>query len=197
MSEYVRHTWADGEPITREKLNNMEAGITEAKKEAEKAETVKLELEKKFKEGPLGIEDGGTGADNVADVLANFGLNDSILKQATGTYEGTNTETMSLVLPFKPRMVKIKGYYTRTGYNQYFEDLAIFFPPLNFGMIFIDSDSSEVTKREPEYISGISFDDETNTLTIAAGSSRKSMNYVQSYSGGTKISEQYSYLAVT
>lgn len=32
MSEYVRHTWEDGETITDEKLNNLEEGVEEAHK---------------------------------------------------------------------------------------------------------------------------------------------------------------------
>lgn len=35
MSEYTRHEWKDGEVITPDRMNNIEAGITEAKKEAE------------------------------------------------------------------------------------------------------------------------------------------------------------------
>ena len=35
MSEYIKHTWQDGEEITDAKLNNIETGIAEAKKEAE------------------------------------------------------------------------------------------------------------------------------------------------------------------
>lgn len=37
MSEYTRRTWSDGEVITAEKLNNLETGVTEAKKEAEQS----------------------------------------------------------------------------------------------------------------------------------------------------------------
>ena len=39
MSDYVRHTWKDGEVIDAEKMNNLEAGIAEAKKEAEQKAT--------------------------------------------------------------------------------------------------------------------------------------------------------------
>lgn len=35
MSEYMKHTWQNGEEINAEKLNNMETGIVEAKKAAE------------------------------------------------------------------------------------------------------------------------------------------------------------------
>lgn len=35
MSEYIKKTWKDGEVITAEALNNIEAGIAEAKKENE------------------------------------------------------------------------------------------------------------------------------------------------------------------
>lgn len=35
MSEYIKRTWVEGEPITDSKLNNIETGIVEAKKEAE------------------------------------------------------------------------------------------------------------------------------------------------------------------
>lgn len=37
MGKYQKHTWADGEEITDDKLNNIEEGIAEAKKEAENA----------------------------------------------------------------------------------------------------------------------------------------------------------------
>lgn len=37
MSEYIRRIWANGEEITDEKLNNIENGIVEAKKEAASA----------------------------------------------------------------------------------------------------------------------------------------------------------------
>lgn len=35
MSEYIKHTWQDGETIDAPKLNNIETGIAEAKKKAE------------------------------------------------------------------------------------------------------------------------------------------------------------------
>lgn len=35
MSEYIKHTWEDGEVIVAPKLNNIETGIAEAKKAAE------------------------------------------------------------------------------------------------------------------------------------------------------------------
>ena len=35
MGDYIKRTWKDNEPITVEKLNNIETGIVEAKKEAE------------------------------------------------------------------------------------------------------------------------------------------------------------------
>ena len=35
MSEYIKHTWVNGEDISAEKLNNMETGIVEAKKAGE------------------------------------------------------------------------------------------------------------------------------------------------------------------
>ena len=38
MSNYIKKTWADGETITPEALNNIEIGIAEAKKKAEQAE---------------------------------------------------------------------------------------------------------------------------------------------------------------
>lgn len=30
MSDYIRHTWQDGEPITKEKMNNLEDGVAGA-----------------------------------------------------------------------------------------------------------------------------------------------------------------------
>lgn len=38
MSEYIKHTWADDEVITADKLNNIETGIAEAKKAAEQTD---------------------------------------------------------------------------------------------------------------------------------------------------------------
>lgn len=43
MSEYIKHTWVDGEPITDTKLNNIETGIAESKKGVE---TNGVELQK-------------------------------------------------------------------------------------------------------------------------------------------------------
>lgn len=37
MSDYIKHTWQNGEPISADKLNNMETGIAEANKSAEDA----------------------------------------------------------------------------------------------------------------------------------------------------------------
>ena len=37
MSDYIKRTWKDGEVITAEKLNNLETGVAEAKKEAEQS----------------------------------------------------------------------------------------------------------------------------------------------------------------
>ena len=78
MSEYIKHTWVDGEPITDAKLNNIETGIAEAKKEAEKvtivsdtanrAETAATEAKKAATDAQTNLEGHNTNAEAHADL---------------------------------------------------------------------------------------------------------------------------------
>ena len=78
MSEYVKHTWEDGEPITKEKLNNIEAGIYSR-------------LKKNF------------GANNVGKILVvgtdgNLTLTDMPEGGASGDVVGTLDESNNILL---------------------------------------------------------------------------------------------------
>ena len=46
MSEYIKREWVDGEAITADKMNNIETGIAEAKKEAMQGEIAKQTAQK-------------------------------------------------------------------------------------------------------------------------------------------------------
>ena len=78
MSEYIKHTWVDGEPITDAKLNNIETGIAEAKKEAERvtlvadtanrAEAAATEAKKAATDAQTNLEGHNTNAEAHADL---------------------------------------------------------------------------------------------------------------------------------
>lgn len=127
MSEYRRHTWADGEVITAEKLNNIEEGITEAKKGAENIDMkvdrtdIVNNLDTDAPDKPLSAAQGVVLSDMIAEVSAVFS---SASKIETGSYVGTGVSGQdkpnTLTFDFPPKIVivdttifirgKLEGY---------------------------------------------------------------------------------------
>ncbi|MBQ9778834.1 MAG: hypothetical protein IJW22_07930 [Clostridia bacterium] len=64
MSEYIKKTWADGDVITPEALNNIETGIAEAKKDAEQTSIAAGNAQSAADDAQSAADDAQSAADN-------------------------------------------------------------------------------------------------------------------------------------
>lgn len=89
MSEYIKHTWEDGEVIDAPKLNNIETGITEAKNEAAQVKLAANNAQKAAENAATAAE----GALKAAENADNAAKNAASEAQANLNSHNTNTES--------------------------------------------------------------------------------------------------------
>lgn len=117
------------------KITYSEENLSIAKKEAYKGEYSVIETDEGIEIKPLGVEFGGTGANNKEDALKNLGAPNvfSDTYKGAGGYGADNSN--SITFPFIPKIVFIQDTVDATNF-------AIFHYGLQVGTIFYFSNCS-------------------------------------------------------